>query len=187
MDATAASTLQASRQWPYLAASAVLPAFVPERLHGIGTSASDLNEIFEMLMECGEAVRAGPAKGKWRLREDVRRSVFSALASRERIHQALDANATDAHADSVGGRSVTRTSASATTIRCKSLTSSVVFEHWSMTGLAAWTRMQRLRHRLGTTLQAETSPADALQRVVQGKPAAEALPCCRDSDVRRYA
>jgi Periplasmic binding proteins and sugar binding domain of LacI family len=40
-----------------------------------------------------------------------------------------------------------RTSASATTIRCKSLTSSVVFEHWSMTGLAAWTPMRRLRNR----------------------------------------
>jgi tetratricopeptide (TPR) repeat protein len=85
--------LQASPRWPYLAAAAVLPNFEPHNLAGIGPTEPQAGEVYEMLLESAEPVRAGPAKGAWKLREDVRRRVLAELSTPESIGKAVEANA----------------------------------------------------------------------------------------------
>ena len=85
--------LQASPRWPYLAAAAVLPSFEPQNLSGIGSSEPRTGEVYEMLLESAEPVRAGPAKGAWKLREDVRRRVLAELSTPESLSKAVEANA----------------------------------------------------------------------------------------------
>ena len=85
--------LQASPRWPYLAAAAVLPSFEPHNLAGIGPTEPQAGEVYEMLLESAEPVRAGPAKGEWKLREEVRRRVLAELSTPESLGRAVEANA----------------------------------------------------------------------------------------------
>ena len=48
--------------------------------------------VAAMLVRHAEPIKVGPARGRWRLRDDVRRRVLKELGSRERIQSALSAN-----------------------------------------------------------------------------------------------
>ena len=58
-------------------------SFDPERLSGVGRVGTELPVVLEMLMDSAEPVQAGPAKGQWKLREDVRLRVLGELSSRD--------------------------------------------------------------------------------------------------------
>src|SRR5258707_4203573 len=92
MDAAFRSTLTSSPHWRWLAASSVLTTFAPDRLRPLGGGDADFGAVAEMLMEYAEPIKAGPARGRWRLREDARRRVLAALGTREAIASALAAN-----------------------------------------------------------------------------------------------
>jgi cellulose synthase operon protein C len=90
-------SLDSSPEWPYLAASAVLTTFEAENLRPASPvnkadDAGDFSLVAAMLMRHAEPIKVGPASGRWRLRDDVRRRVLKTLGSRERMQSALFAN-----------------------------------------------------------------------------------------------
>ena len=90
-------SLDSTPEWPYLAASAVLTTFEADKLRPIasgngGANAADFSHVAAMLVRHAEPIKVGPARGRWRLRDDVRRRVLKELGSRERIQSALSAN-----------------------------------------------------------------------------------------------
>lgn len=87
----ASPTFDSLPDWAYLAPAAVLTTFAAEELQPLA-GAPDLSEVAQMLVAYGEPVRLGPARGRWRLREDVRRRVLARLGSRDRILEALKPN-----------------------------------------------------------------------------------------------
>jgi hypothetical protein len=94
-------SLSSSPEWPYLAASAVLTTFDAETLRpvspvktdtGGADGGDDFSRVSAMLARHAEPIKIGPARGRWRLRDDVRRRVLRLLGSREQIQAALSAN-----------------------------------------------------------------------------------------------
>jgi len=77
---------------PYLNAAAVLTTFAPGELRPVGGGDPDLSDVSALLMRYAEPIRLGPAKGRWRLRDEVRRETLAHLGSREDLRQALAAN-----------------------------------------------------------------------------------------------
>lgn len=84
--------LDSTPEWPYLAGAAVLTTFDPDTLRPIDGSEPDLSRVTAMLVRHAEAIKAGPERGRWRLRDDVRRRVLSTLGTRERIRAAASAS-----------------------------------------------------------------------------------------------
>ena len=92
-------TLDSTPEWPYLAGAAVLTTFDADTLRPAdGSGAADFSQVAAMLVRHAEPIKVGPERGRWRLRDDVRRRVLRTLGSRERIQSALAANA-DAQPD----------------------------------------------------------------------------------------
>jgi hypothetical protein len=83
--------IESLADWPYLAPAAVLTTFAAEELRPLD-GARDIDRLAHMLVEYAEPVRIGPARGRWRLRDDVRRRALAALGSRSRVLDALKAN-----------------------------------------------------------------------------------------------
>jgi cellulose synthase operon protein C len=83
--------LESLPDWAYLAPAAVLTTFAAEELQPLDAG-GDFGKLAQMLVEYAEPVRIGPARGRWRLRDDVRRRTLAALGSRERILDALRPN-----------------------------------------------------------------------------------------------
>ena len=99
MSTPLADTVMSPPYWPYLAAAAVLTSFDADTLRPLDGGPIDDDLVAEMLLDCAEPVKAGPAQGRWRLRDDMRGRVLARLGSRERIWNALRANASDARID----------------------------------------------------------------------------------------
>ncbi len=86
------TTLTHTSYWPYLAAASVLTDFVAEKLLPLGEGTVNLSEVGSMLMEHGEAITIGPAKGKWSITSITRRAVLSELKRKGKLIKALQAN-----------------------------------------------------------------------------------------------
>ena len=88
-------SLDSTPEWPYLAGAAVLTTFDADTLRPADGSgaAADFSQVAAMLVRHAEPIKVGPDRGRWRLRDDVRRRVLRTLGSRERIQSALAANA----------------------------------------------------------------------------------------------
>ncbi len=82
-------TLTDSPHWPYLAAAAVLTDFAADELRPVGDDKPDLATVGAMLIEHGEAIKIGPAAGRWSLSNTSRCAVLSELRRREDPHQEL--------------------------------------------------------------------------------------------------
>lgn len=99
MEQTPRQRMTQSPQWPWIAASSVLTTFDPDRLKPLGGNEPDVMAVADMVMEYAEPIRVGPARGQWRLREDIRRRALSALGTADALRQALDANVDDQSMD----------------------------------------------------------------------------------------
>jgi hypothetical protein len=85
--------LESTPEWPYLAGAAVLTTFDADILRPAdGSGSADFSQVAAMLVRHAEPIKMGPERGRWRLRDDVRRRVLRTLGSRERIQSALSAN-----------------------------------------------------------------------------------------------
>ena len=100
MRTTAPDSLDSTPEWPYLAGAAVLTAFDADTLRPLGGGEPDFSQVTAMLVRHAEPIKAGPDRGRWRLRDDVRRGVLRTLGSREQIQAALAANVTERSDDS---------------------------------------------------------------------------------------
>ena len=67
-----------SVHWPYLAAAAVLTTFAPAKLTPL-FGKKNVGDVLAMLTQYAEPVLFGPARGQWRLSDDVRQQVLRAL------------------------------------------------------------------------------------------------------------
>jgi tetratricopeptide (TPR) repeat protein len=87
--------------WPYLGAAAVLTDFDPEKLRPMQgyPPPDDASMLALMLMEHGEAIRIGPAKGNWSLSDRSRSATLVELKRQKALHAALQANVGTARPD----------------------------------------------------------------------------------------
>lgn len=90
-----AERLSASEFWRYLAAASVLTDFAPERLRAIDGEQPDIGMVSSMLLEHGELIESGPAKGRWSLSDVSRRAALMELRHQDSLSEALAANQGD--------------------------------------------------------------------------------------------
>ncbi len=84
------SRIAESPQWEYVAAAAVLTDFAAEELRPLSGEKPKIAEVGAMLLEHGQVIKTGPAKGRWRLTEVARRGALSELWRQKRIEEVLD-------------------------------------------------------------------------------------------------
>lgn len=96
---TASPALSESPLWPYIAAAAVLTDFAADRLRPLGGGTPDIATVGEMLMEWGEPIRIGPARGRWSLSGTSRRAALAELQRSGTLDAAIQANPGDDHPD----------------------------------------------------------------------------------------
>jgi tetratricopeptide (TPR) repeat protein len=85
-------SLSATPYWNYLGAAAVLTDFQPHRLRPLGGGEPDFGIVGNMLMEHGDAIRIGPAKGRWTLSGSSREAALAELKRTGALTSALRAN-----------------------------------------------------------------------------------------------
>lgn len=81
--------LAALPHWPYLAAAAVLTDFAADKLQPLGGGKPDLAAVGAMLIEHGEAIKCGPATGRWSLCNTSRRAALAELSRQGKLRDAL--------------------------------------------------------------------------------------------------
>ena len=86
------ASLSASPEWPYLSAAAVLTDFAAEKLQPLGGGKPDVARVGAMLMEHGEPIAIGPAKGRWSLSNTARRAALAELKRQGQLADALRVN-----------------------------------------------------------------------------------------------
>jgi tetratricopeptide (TPR) repeat protein len=90
MDVRPANDPVESVHWPYLATAAVLTTFAPATLRPL-SGKENVGDVLAMITQYAEPIHFGPARGQWRLSDDVRQQVLRTLG-RSSIQQALNAN-----------------------------------------------------------------------------------------------
>jgi tetratricopeptide (TPR) repeat protein len=101
-------SLSQTPYWAYLGAAAVLTDFQPHRLRPLGGGQPDFGTVGSMLMEHGEAIRIGPAKGRWTLSGRSREAALAELKRSDALVCALRANQDGERPDNPTQRAIDR-------------------------------------------------------------------------------
>lgn len=100
------ASLSHSPFWPYLGAAAVLTDFEAHKLVPLDGSPPDVSVVGSMLMEHGEPIRIGPAKGRWTLSDRSRSAALAELRGQERLQVAIRASHQGARPDNPTQRAI---------------------------------------------------------------------------------
>jgi len=92
--------------WHYLAAASVLTDFAADKLLPVGGGTPDAAKVGAMVMEHGEPIRIGPARGRWSLRGTSRTAALAVLKQQCALSQALAANRGGDHPDNPTQRAI---------------------------------------------------------------------------------
>lgn len=84
--------LSQSPYWPYLGTAAVLTDFEAHRLPPLHGASTDASVVGSMLMDHGEPIRIGPAKGRWTLSDRSRNAALAELKRQDGLLAALRAS-----------------------------------------------------------------------------------------------
>ena len=84
--------LSQSPYWPYLSTAAVLTDFEAHLLAPLHGASTDASVVGSMLMDHGEPIRIGPAKGRWTLSDRSRSAALAELKRQDGLLAALRAS-----------------------------------------------------------------------------------------------
>lgn len=116
----AQATLAETPFWRYLAAAAILTDFAADKLRPMGGGAPDIVQVGAMLLDHGEPIRSGSAKGRWSLSGRSRASTLSELKRRGSLQDAANANREGDHPDNPTQRAIDQMIASRGPVRIRS-------------------------------------------------------------------
>jgi len=92
IEPTSQASLSHTPFWPYLSAAAVLTDFEAYKLAPFGDAVADESLIGRMLMDHGEPIRIGPARGRWTLADRSRSAALAELNRQGRLKAALQSS-----------------------------------------------------------------------------------------------